>query len=75
MHDHLEMLLPPLPSQALEAAVEQVLAPFREGETGEEASLVSFWDWYQIGGRYSGAKQRAALDSLRLQSFCGGRSP
>lgn len=55
MHYHAEVFLPAdhsLDRAAVEATVAAILAPFSEEE---EANKRKLWDWYQIGGRWTGA--------------------
>ncbi len=49
MHYHLEIILPP--TEDIEKAIAEILQQFDENE---EENTNSFWDWYQIGGRYTG---------------------
>ena len=49
MHYHAEVWVPWELESAASRFVESVLAPYRENEDGE-----GWWDWYQIGGRYTG---------------------
>lgn len=51
MHFHLEIIMPH--TENLEAEISRILAPFDEGS---EESRNAFWDWYQIGGRWTGTK-------------------
>lgn len=64
MHFHCEIILPPTDDP--EGAVKQIMEPFYEG--GEE-NYKAFWDWYVIGGRWSGSKARARLDPERVEAF------
>lgn len=68
MHYHLEIVMPP--TNDIHAAVAQVLEPFNENGEGEDYDgKYSFWDWWVIGGRWSGAKLEATLDPTALDSF------
>lgn len=64
MHYSLEIITPPVAD--VEAAIGEILLPFSENE--EDANY-AFWDWWQIGGRYSGGKTEAVVDPERLQAF------
>lgn len=64
MHYHLEILMPP--TADVEAAIEAILAPFSENN---EESRHAFWDWYQLGGRYSGAKLEALVSQEKRDAF------
>lgn len=37
-----------------DTAVEEAMAPFEEHYSYDEQAYVGFWDWYQIGGRWTG---------------------
>lgn len=70
MHYHLEIVMPP--TDDVKAAVEQILAPFDEspehpdedGPSGKE-----FFDYWDLGGRWSGSKLQAAFPKERLDAF------
>jgi hypothetical protein len=64
MHYHLEIVMPP--TDDVNKAIETILAPF--DENGED-SRHAFWDWYEIGGRWSGAKQEARLPKDAVEKF------
>lgn len=69
MHMHLEVLMPP--TDNVEEALAKIMAPFDEGGSDEEGNpnTHGFWDWYQIGGRWGGAKIEARLGRDRLDAF------
>lgn len=69
MHYHLEIVMPP--TDDVKGAVEQIMAPFDENadRSDEDASSSPFWDWWQLGGRYSGSKMLDALGRERLDAF------
>jgi hypothetical protein len=70
MHYHLEIILPP--TEDIEAAVAQVMAPFQEEPSDsddEENSNYPFWDFYVIGGRYAGEKLKALLGEDEINAF------
>ena len=48
-HYHAEVWVPWDLESAASKFVESVLAPYKENSDGE-----GWWDWYQIGGRYTG---------------------
>ncbi len=50
MHYHAEIWIED--KEDFEAKVEKILAPFEEKYTDED--IEGFWDWYQIGGRWTG---------------------
>lgn len=67
MHYHLEIVMPPVAN--IEEAVGVILKPFSEcTDEEEESNTHAFWDWWQLGGRYSGAKLEAHCGE-RLQEF------
>ena len=53
MHYHAEVYVPPNTTD-LEAFVKEAMAPHHEEYHDEVHN--SFWDWYQIGGRWTGEK-------------------
>lgn len=69
MHTHLEIVMPP--TDDVKAAVGQILRPFQVEGIDRLASYsrYRFWDFYVIGGRYSGAKLLAMFDSERRKEF------
>jgi hypothetical protein len=64
MHYPLEIIMPP--TEDIEKAVEQILEEFSEHD---EENRHSFWDWWVIGGRFSGIKLQASLNKKSLHSF------
>lgn len=64
MHFHMELIMPPV--QDIEADIEKILSPYNEHR---EDSRHGFYDWYQIGGRYSGRKIRAAVGEEAIDRF------
>lgn len=69
MHHHLEIIMPPTAS--VEAAVAQIMSPFDESGSDEDGNpnRHTFWDWYVIGGRWSGAKLECSLDPEKKDAF------
>lgn len=71
MHYHLEIIMPP--TEDVKTAVATILAPFNEqppdGEKEDHDPRGVFWDWYVIGGRWSGAKRMHALGDENLKAF------
>lgn len=68
MHYHLEIILPP--TDDVEAAIKQIMAPFDEDpEDPEDRGGSSFWDFYVIGGRWAGEHMKADLDPKKLDEF------
>jgi len=59
MHYHLEIILPPTAN--VEAAVEEIMEPFKEQE---EERRYSFFDWYYMGGRWSTVKEAISPNEI-----------
>lgn len=72
MHYHLEIITPP--TDDVKAAIEQILAPFDENldRGDEDANGHPFWDWWVIGGRWSGSKMNHALGKEAMDAFEAG---
>lgn len=70
-HEHVEILMPP--TEDVEAAVRQIMAPFDENGKGDDddegPSKYAFWDFWVIGGRWAGAHVTALVDPGRLEQF------
>lgn len=66
-HEHNEIIMPP--TSDVDAAIGAVMAPFSEHVDEDADTRFSFWDWYVIGGRWSGAKTESHLDPDDLESF------
>jgi hypothetical protein len=68
-HYHLEIVMPP--TDNAKAAVTKILAPFDEGNDKdcEGASGQPFFDYWRIGGQWSGAKVQAKLGEERIAAF------
>ena len=69
MHYHLEVIIPP--TDDVQGAIEQILAPFSEyakDEDGHETGI-GFFDYFTISGRYSGEKLETALGREKIQAF------
>ena len=64
MHYHCEIVLPP--TEDVETAVTQVMEQFDENSA---ESSRGFWDYWTIGGRWSGDKYTSHLDQKRLEKF------
>ena len=64
MHYHCEIIMPPTDDPQRE--VDLILTPYHEDNSDYP---YSFWDWYEIGGRWSGDKINATLDSDKLEEF------
>lgn len=71
MHYHCEIIMPP--THDVEAAVNAIMARFDENapdnKDGAHDARFTFWDWYVIGGRWSGHKLLARLDAAKLDEF------
>lgn len=64
MHYHLEIVMPK--TNDIHAAVTEILEPFSESN---EEGYSSFWDWWQLGGRYSGSKKEAIVGQDKIDAF------
>lgn len=64
MHYNLEVIMPPVNN--VEQAIADILEPFNENN---EENKYSFWDFYSIGGRYSGSKAEFLLGEDRIKEF------
>lgn len=69
MHYHCEIVIPPVMN--IEDAIASVMKPFNEQpEDGEgEGARHAFWDFWLIGGRWSGTKLLASFDETKLDAF------
>ena len=73
MHMRLEVIMPP--TSDVGGALDEVLKPYDEGigcnDEDEDACCNphAFWDWWQIGGRFSGQKIYKMVDQERLDAF------
>ena len=64
MHYSLEIILPAMPIEHVEKAVAELMAPFDENNDSPNASSRSFWDWYQIGGRFTDGREIRPLSEV-----------
>jgi len=71
MHYHMEIIMPP--TDDVETAVKQIMAPFDEqpepDEDGEICTKYTFYDYYVIGGRWSGHKLERRYSKERRDAF------
>jgi len=70
MHYHLEIIMPP--TSDIDAAVTKIMAPFDENgdEKDEDFSRRNaFWDFWVVGGRWSGQKVLAVFGEDRIEAF------
>jgi hypothetical protein len=69
MHYHLEIVLPPVDD--IEKAIAEILEPFNKNSEDEDGyrNPHAFWDWYVIGGRWSGNKLMATLGKEAIDKF------
>ncbi len=68
MHYHLEIIMPP--TDDVNAQVANIMSQFDENYKEEEdRNLHPFWDWFVIGGRWSGVKGKMLLDQDKLKKF------
>lgn len=64
MHYHCEVVIPP--TDKIKEAVETALKQFDEHE---DNSYHAFWDWWVIGGRWSGSKLMARFGDDKIRAF------
>lgn len=68
MHYSCEIVIPR--TSEIEKAVASIMAPFDENGSDEDHSTKhSFWDYWKIGGRWSGRKLKASIGQERLTAF------
>jgi len=74
MHFHCEIVIPE--DGDVTEAVERAMAPFRDTESEGQARPAFDFDWYQIGGRYTGSKSDydPATDPQNIETcrLCNG---
>jgi len=68
MHYHGEIYFKEKPKDVVKA-VSKVMKPFRERIDEETDEYVGFWDWWVIGGRWSGIHTETKLDPVKLNEF------
>jgi len=69
-HHHCEVIIPPAfgtSADAIDAALEQILGPFSEHKS--ERTGNEFWDFWKIGGRWTGVKQQSSVPEKMLDEF------
>lgn len=69
MHLHLEIIMPP--TDDVSGAVDKILKPFDEN-LSKRSKLYNghpFFDYYEIGGRWTGEHARCAIDPDRMTAF------
>lgn len=64
MHAHLEIVMPP--TDDVDGAIASIMESFSENGSGNS---YPFWDWYVIGGRWSGSKLQSQLDPEKILEF------
>ena len=62
MHEMCELIMSPTNNAEIEKTVEKIMASFQELEH-------CFYDYYVIGGRFSGGKRKATLNVDKLNKF------
>ncbi|HEY6437871.1 MAG TPA: hypothetical protein VIY47_14870, partial [Ignavibacteriaceae bacterium] len=67
MHYHLEIIMPP--TDNVKEKISEILAPFDEDPKDDERGRNAFWDWYVIGGRYSGQHLLSKYEGEKLEAF------
>ena len=66
MHFHAEIVIPPTAENEIEGKLRDMLAPFNENN---EESSNTFFDYWVLGGRWSGAKIKAKLGRQAIDEF------
>ena len=69
MHYHVELIMPPSPLVQIQERVGELLSPLSQSVAHRAGTLEYLYDWYQIGGRFAGAKMSLRLDPERLHKF------
>ena len=69
MHTHLEIIMPRGYATNEEDAATAILARFDEDGKGKDRSRDPFWDYWNIGGRWSGTKLMHKLGRDRIAAF------
>ena len=69
MHYHCEIIMPA--TDDVEGQIAKIMKQFEECGEDEDGNpnRYTLWDWYVIGGRFAGEKQRVQFDADRLQKF------
>lgn len=74
MHYHLEIIMPP--TDDVPAAVAQIMKPFDENppevtseDDEDRPNRHAFWDYWQIGGRWTGRKMMFQLGEAKIREF------
>ena len=67
MHFHAEIILPY--TDNWKQAIADLLNPYCEHNEDSPKHQHAFWDWYEIGGRFSGSKLQRSLDQDQLKKF------
>jgi hypothetical protein len=69
MHYHTEIILPPVSD--IKSAIDQIMKPFDEnGAPGYNITHGhAFWDYWRIGGRWSGHKLMKSFGVERMEDF------
>jgi len=62
MHSHIEIIIPPCSNVA--EAVDKVMKG-----TCDDEDECGWWDWYVIGGRWSGEKEQCSYDKKAIKAF------
>lgn len=57
------------PTSDIKGQVSKILAPFDKNATDEDGLKDRFWDFYVIGGRFSGSKLNHRMGDERVKAF------
>ena len=66
MHYQAEVVLPP--TNLISKRLETILGPYQEEREYNDEST-AFWDWFVIGGRFSGKKIVDTLSAAKIRKF------
>ena len=69
MHYHVELIMPPSPLVLIQEWVRELLYPLSQSAAEMAGTTEYLYDWYQIGGRFAGAKMSLRFDPERLHKF------
>lgn len=76
MHFLAAVVIPPATTRTVDEHVTEALAPYEETYDEESDELTGWWDWWQIGGRWTGVWSDYEPESdprnVEVCTLCGG---
>lgn len=71
MHYQLEIIMPPMDESKVEGFIGEVMEPWGQEYSDKDGddNPHAFFDWYQLGGRWSGNKMLAVYGADRIKEF------